>query len=334
VKALLFFVVISLFYTVNFKESLIGIGVLLSTIAIIILVRDTMSLNEVFKLIQIACSIIILTSFCFYLFGISSSYDLLQGKERFSGITYGAHPLASICVFYILITIVNYRLKLSRWFILNSSMLLIALLLIKEADSRQAVIGLLIAIIVMIWYKINFLSKIFLCSLSIMTIMLVSQEIEKDKFLESQSRTSSSEEISTLTGRTAIWVKSIELIKKNPILGNGYNAGQFELENNYQTMHGWSTRSAHNFLLHQGLDLGILGIILLIFGLISTLKVSSQSKSKVTLSILLYCFVISLVERGFAGGVNIYSFIFLIINLYIPNINNYHFQGPNGKQLH
>ena len=234
------------------------------------------------------------------LFG-NDSFDFLQGKERFAGITYGAHPLASICVFFILITKVNYQFKFSKKFIFDSTMILIALMLIKETDSRQAMIGLLIALLVLIWYKLNILTKIILFSFSTLTLIFISQDIEKDKLLKSQSRTSSLEEVTTLTGRTAIWLKSIEIIKKNPILGNGYNAGQFELEKNYQTIHGWSTRSAHNFLLHTGLDLGLTGVLLLLYGLVSTFKSFYQAHSKLTLSILLYCLIISFVERGFAG---------------------------------
>ncbi len=331
VKAFLALVVVSLFYTVNFKESLTGIVVLFSTILLLLLARRTFSLTKIFQLIRIACTCIILFSFCLYIFRSSSSYDFLQGKERFAGITYGAHPLASISVFFILITAINYRFKLSTRFFVDNTMLLIALLMITEADSRQAVIGLVIALLFLVWHRINLLSKVFLFSFSILTIIFISQGVEKEKFLKNQSRTSTSEEVTTLTGRTAIWLKSIEIIKNKPVLGNGYNAGQFELENNYQTMHGWSTRSAHNFLLHTGLDLGLIGILLILYGVISTFKAIYKFHSKLAFSILLYCLIISFVERGFAGGVNIYSFIFLLANLYIPNLNNHRLQDIHGK---
>jgi exopolysaccharide production protein ExoQ len=321
IKALLIVSFLSLFFTISIVETLKGIVSLLSAIILIIFLCSNSSMDKIFNLLNKSCLIVILISFVLYLLDVSQTYDILQGVKRFSGITYGTHPLSSICVFFILITISNFQIKFSSLFSFNSLFLIISFFLILKADSRQALIGLIISVLYLFWKKMNSIKRIFSVTILLILIFIFSQSFDSKSFFQNQSRSSSIDEITTLTGRTLIWSKAIKLIEAKPIVGYGFNAGQIVLEKNYSTYFGWTTRSAHNFVLQMGLDLGLIGVLLIILGVVYTFYKTTRFDYPLASAILLYCIIVSLVERGFSGSLTIYSFLLFLLNISITNKN-------------
>jgi exopolysaccharide production protein ExoQ len=79
----------------------------------------------------------------------------------------------------------------------------------------------------------------------------------------------------TLTGRTDIWAAILPSALKRPILGYGYVGfwRGFEGESaNVSLVKGWSVTSAHNGLLEMWLDLGLVGVGLVLFALFRALR--------------------------------------------------------------
>ena len=81
----------------------------------------------------------------------------------------------------------------------------------------------------------------------------------------------------TLTGRTDLWSWVLDSIWKHPWLGYGY--GAFWQESNSEAVlvryaAGWSVPNAHNGLLDLWVDLGILGVIILLLSIFKTLTKS------------------------------------------------------------
>jgi O-antigen ligase len=321
IKAYLIIAFLSLLYTISILETLKGLVSLLATIMLIILLYSNSSMDKVLIIMRKSCLIVILVSFVLYLLNVPQSYDILQGVERFSGITYGAHPLSSVCVFFILITISNFRIKFSSLFFLNLFFSIISIFLIFKADSRQAFIGLIISVTFLFWKKMNSKKRTFSIVALLIIIFIFGQSFDSDNFIQSQSRSSSLDEITTLTGRTLIWSEAVQLIADKPIAGYGFNAGQIALEKNYSTPFGWTTRSAHNFILQMGLDLGLIGILLILLGVVYTFYKSTRFDYPLASAILLYCIIVSLVERGFSGSLTIYSFLLFLINISVTNKN-------------
>lgn len=323
IKAYLIIAFLSLLYTISILETLKGLVSLLSAIILTILLYSNSSMDKVLINIRKSCLIVILVSFVLYLLNVPQSYDILQGVERFSGITYGPHPLASVCVFFMLITISNFRIKFSSLFFLNFIFLIISSFLIFIADSRQAFIGLIISVTYLFWKKMNSIKRTFSVVALLIIIFTFGGGFDSDNFIQSQSRSSSPDEITTLTGRTLIWSNAVQLISDKPITGYGFNAGQIALEKNYSTPFGWTTRSAHNFILQMGLDFGLLGVLLILIGVVYTFYKSTRFAYPLASVILLYCILVSLVERGFSGSLTIYSFLLFLINISITKKSKY-----------
>jgi exopolysaccharide production protein ExoQ len=79
----------------------------------------------------------------------------------------------------------------------------------------------------------------------------------------------------TLTGRTEIWQTIMPAVLKHPILGYGYVGfwRGYEGESaNLSLANGWSVTSAHNGILEIWLDLGIVGVGLVVFALLRAFK--------------------------------------------------------------
>jgi exopolysaccharide production protein ExoQ len=71
----------------------------------------------------------------------------------------------------------------------------------------------------------------------------------------------------TLTGRTVLWSTVVERIEERPVLGYGYGAfwdTKGVLREQVRTVVGWDTPHSHNGLLDEWLDMGLVGVLLVL----------------------------------------------------------------------
>ena len=71
----------------------------------------------------------------------------------------------------------------------------------------------------------------------------------------------------TLTGRTVLWSKVVDHIEDRPVLGHGYGAfwePSARASEQVRAAIGWDTPHSHNALLDEWLDLGVVGVLLLL----------------------------------------------------------------------
>ncbi len=77
----------------------------------------------------------------------------------------------------------------------------------------------------------------------------------------------------TMTGRTDLWAVAVDMIAQRPWLGYGF--GAFWREGggavNFWSAVGWKTPHSHNGFLDLGLDLGLLGLVVLVAAFASAL---------------------------------------------------------------
>jgi len=79
----------------------------------------------------------------------------------------------------------------------------------------------------------------------------------------------------TLTGRTVLWSTVVERIEERPLLGYGYGAfwnTKGVLREQVRTAVGWDTPHSHNGLLDEWLDLGLVGVLLVLGAYVLALK--------------------------------------------------------------
>ena len=69
----------------------------------------------------------------------------------------------------------------------------------------------------------------------------------------------------TFTGRLPIWVASVQLVQKRPLLGYGYNAfSSPEMLEEFAQISGWVPTSIHSGYVEALLDLGSIGLLFLL----------------------------------------------------------------------
>lgn len=94
----------------------------------------------------------------------------------------------------------------------------------------------------------------------------------------------------TLTGRTLLWGDVWQKIAERPLLGYGYNAFWLGLEGESAEIwakYGWRPNHAHNGFLDLWLELGIVGVLLLLVHLTKTglraLRLATSNRSLIAL---------------------------------------------------
>ncbi len=112
----------------------------------------------------------------------------------------------------------------------------------------------------------------------------------------------------TLTGRVPLWEGLIPIIGERPYLGHGYKAafgGYFSPVHEVWVSEGWEPSHAHNGVLQTWLDLGLVGVFVLLFGYVRAtaraLTMVAHSAGAVMLWPLVYlssALLISITESG------------------------------------
>ncbi|MDO8563875.1 MAG: O-antigen ligase family protein [Nanoarchaeota archaeon] len=214
-----------------------------------------------------------------------------------------------LVVILILLSVCLTYLSQSKTAVLTTIMLafiiLCARILQKSKKSTKAFFMALIGIIVIIssigiiYYGEDFL-----------------QEIGKD---------------STLTGRTELWSYSLDNIIKHPIIGHGY--ASFWIKDNdspsekAEYVLGWDPPHAHNGFIDLTLELGLIGLIIIIIQLIvisvKSSKLALKSKKFVNLwplTLTAFLLIYNLTESSLIRS----NSIFLVIYIYLLyNLNEY-----------
>jgi O-antigen ligase len=92
----------------------------------------------------------------------------------------------------------------------------------------------------------------------------------------------------TLTGRTDLWAVAISMIEHRPWLGYGYSAfwrdGAPGPAAAFWAAVGWRTPHSHNGFIDLTLDLGLLGLLLFLTGLVTaTIKAFGRARTGSTI---------------------------------------------------
>lgn len=128
---------------------------------------------------------------------------------------------------------------------------------------------------------------------------------------------------SSLTGRTELWGASMLFGFDRPLLGYGYNAFWLGLEGRSEEIWqivGWAAPNAHNGLLEIWLDLGIVGVAIVIVSFSKCLRAAFRLVHETArweyawpLLFLVILFVMNLTETAFFQGNSIYWFLYVVV---------------------
>ncbi len=201
------------------------------------------------------------------------------GQGEWRGLFHSKNVLARACVFLLTPALFSYHdRRISR--LSRVSYTLVVLLVIFKSNSRTGLIDA--AACILFYFVIRFLSRtakkdaLFLAAFGVGIVAaggiiifqnapLILLAIGKD---------------STLTGRTDIWGAVMESIMKHPILGYGYGGfwwGTHGEAYNIDSRVGWMVPYAHNGFLDVWLDLGAVGLGLVIATFIKAIRDGMRS---------------------------------------------------------
>ncbi len=136
----------------------------------------------------------------------------------------------------------------------------------------------------------------------------------------------------TLTGRTELWIATLEMIRQSPWLGYGYGAFWLGWEGKSAYIWSivtWQPANAHNGFLDLWLDLGLLGILVFGLGLVmSSWRAVVWVRSTRTvegfwpLACLLFIFLSDLSQSAILDPNNIYWILYVAValSIFIPRL--------------
>lgn len=171
--------------------------------------------------------------------------------------------------------------------------------------------------------KVAFLSFVVICSVSLLLLEPIKSRFkEAVDFSNKVELDANPNEYKTLNKsfggkaiRVAVWECSVDIIKKDWLLGVGAGDAQDELQSAYKNHafeFAWRYNSfnAHNLFLQSIISSGILGILSVISILVYLLTFSTKTKHKVFISFVIIFILLSFVESTFNvhKGVVFFSF--------------------------
>lgn len=126
---------------------------------------------------------------------------------------------------------------------------------------------------------------------------------------------------STLSGRTIIWEKSLYFIKKNPVLGYGYDNTLIGDTTNYSMQYeNVFPNDTHNSIIFMLLSSGILGTVVLIYIITKTLNRSLLVVEKDEKYFYILAYITAILIRGLTESCFHYPHLIFVLYLIIINI--------------
>jgi exopolysaccharide production protein ExoQ len=210
---------------------------------------------------------------------LAVSYDEWSGMQTIQGIAFGKNGLGTDCLilgfffFWHLLqtwrTERNTHRRNELWLIAGFSIGILYLL--RLAHSATSTICLFVAMLIVVFVGIRPIIKQFIGTYVLTAlVLLVAAQLAfgiSGRLSESLGRGS------TLTGRTDLWAHCLE-VQSSPILGEGFESFWFpeRREKIAAFYHKWEPGGSHNSYLDTYLDLGLIGLSILIGLLIVTFR--------------------------------------------------------------
>lgn len=253
-----------------------------------------------------------------------------SGEAMYTGVTLHKNSLGILCAFIFILFIWDYKnWSKSNTFLekknkfMHILILLMNLWLISLAHSATSEMCALAGVAVLVGLEFPVLKRHakhigkYVLAASLVIFLLYEMYDIQGLMLSGLDRDA------TLTGRTQIWEQVLSM-KTNPVIGTGYDS--FWLGDRIQSFwdqYWWQPNQAHNGYLETYINLGWIGVVLLLGIIISTYrKITSKfivdfDYQRLRISLLLIAVLSNFTEAYFKGICQIW-FIFLLVVMEYP----------------
>lgn len=287
-------VVLSVIYSGNLLFSAGGAAFLIGNVLFSAAVVERTALDEFAKLLAITFGFGLLVGIAFFFLkpsvGVKESFsggDLTN--LRLAGV-YGANVTGATASLLIgICTSLWYKKKLSfNWFVCGSGLGVACLIASADRGAMAAFFAAIVGTYILARRKVGVVFVSVIVGSIFSLILLDLYNLNINSILAHLTRSGTSEELYTLTGRLSIWVYSMENILRSPFLGYGFGGVRSVLMNAGSV---WTATHAHNFVLQNLLSTGLLGSFFLIRLLYLQLKATYVNHINVIDYIFLFIFV-------------------------------------------
>jgi O-antigen ligase len=265
-------------------------------------------------------------------FGVS--YDYTGNVEMWVGVTTHKNSLGQLVCIFCLFFIWNYLSKKFKTLITDIPVFLIGLWLLNGSSSSTSktsfsvfFVGLIFLIIMKIFnektFVINFITVSFF---TVMIIgMTLSQHLFAYDFIPLAIAKTGGDP--TLTGRIFLWDALLEIGKDNWLFGSGYGGFWIgEYANNLWQIFTWKPTQAHNGYIDVYIDIGVVGVCILVIVLIVTYLsiekglASGSDFAKFRFAIFITTMIYNFTESSFLKPTSFLWFTFLLIAIQTKEI--------------
>ncbi len=287
----------------------------------------------VFTTIQVAtvlfCIISIIVYFAIPEFG---HYVYWVNQERFvsprlSGIAGSANNMALVAAFGLVLPGIYLREfhQINRLLVPLSVIFCGAALVMTNSRTPLA----MTVIILFATYLLNarrLYAAIFLVSIGALLFLAV-LPFGQEFLLKSVSRSGDVGEVTSMTGRSAIWYGVLKLVELQPLTGYGYASSVFILPQHVNEI-GFTTSHAHNMMLQLLLTTGWIGVILFTLTVIGIIARASLHRDHVTFCMIAFVLLNGITESsGFTTLANICT-LALAIAITYPSMEREYAYDP------
>lgn len=233
-------------------------------------------------------------------------------SPRLSGIAGSANNMALIAAFALVITGLYAREfhQMNRLLVPVSAVVCGAALLMTNSRTPLAMtVVILFATYLLNWRRLY--AAIFLVSIALLLVVAV-LPFGQDFLLKSVSRSGDVGEVTSMTGRSAIWYAVLKLAELQPLTGYGYASSVFILPQHVNDI-GFPTSHAHNLVLQLLLTTGWIGVALFTLSVIGVIVRASLHHDRTTFCMIAFVLLNGITESsGFTTLANICTLAFAI----------------------
>ena len=262
---------------------------------------------------------------------LSRSFDAWTGVGSYKGAATSKNMLGNICLisgyYFIWNILTQFRNKTYKNnkidFLLQLFILFLTLWTLKIADSATSLGALVISSFLLLLLGTHIIKRLVPHIGSIIIVSVVLFTILQLSFNIIEMVINMLGRDMTLTTRTEVWAVVLK-IKINPILGAGYESfwlgGRLE---SIWSVFWWRPNQAHNGYLETYLNLGFVGLFLLIMFIINTFQHSKKELmtnfdfGRFRMTYLVILLLYNVTEAQFKGLTMIW-FIFILLAIEVP----------------
>jgi exopolysaccharide production protein ExoQ len=235
--------------------------------------------------------------------------------NRMSGVTGTANALGAISAFGLFVGFHVLRSGYARSRALCLVLLAIDAYALVMTNSRTSMLGLLVGLAVVSLIKPSIgkyaLFAFAFCSLGV--ALFIGLLVDPESIATTVSRSGDVEEITTGTGRTAIWGVTLDLIERNFLFGYGFASGP-QIFDQYQHEVGFKVASAHNMVLQIFLNTGFVGFMLFMLAVLLKMYTALLNQSGFIVGAFAFLMVLGLSESvAVQGTANVSTLIMALI---------------------